>query len=89
MAIAQPNRSNKSVRRRIRGVNEFGVDAIEHQLRPPEHLEVSVLCDISPGEIEKSFTPFAMDGWTAKVDVSVSIDDHRDIEFPTRRRGVT
>ena len=69
--------------------HEAGIDAVEHELGPPEHLERASVIDVAPGEVDESVTTFAVNGVPSKVDLAVAVDGRVDLEFPLGIGGVT
>jgi len=67
--------------RRRRPLDELRLDAIEHQLRPPEHLEGVVRSDVSPRKIEESVATLAVNARSAKVERALVPYDI-DVDLP-------
>ena len=69
--------------------HEAWIDAVEHELGPPEHLECADVVNAAPGEVNESVAAFAMNGVPPKVDLAVGVDGGVDLEFPVGIGGVT
>ncbi len=86
MLVGQVDRRGKVATRDSRR-KRARLDAMEHELGSPEHLEVFEWSEIAPGDVEKTLTALAVDRGPSKVDQSVTVDDV-DIERPANLRGV-
>jgi hypothetical protein len=72
-----------------RVAHEVGIYAVEHEFGSPEHVEGTVVVDVSPSEVNEAITAFAMHGRSTEVDRAITLDDGADIEFPSGIGGIT
>src|SRR5215207_11444270 len=63
------------------GVDQPGVDAIEHELGAPEHLERPVGTDVSPRQVHEAVASLALYRGPAEVERIVAPDD-LDVDVP-------
>lgn len=68
--------------------DDIGIDAVQHQLGTTEHVEMTEPVEVSPREIQESFTTFALHRRTPEVERTISALDQIDVEFPVRGVGV-
>ncbi|MEP7201876.1 MAG: hypothetical protein ABI894_04655 [Ilumatobacteraceae bacterium] len=71
------------------GPDEFGIDAVETELGTAKHLEVSLVGDVAPCDVQKPVTAFTVDRWTSEVKIAVGIDDDVHLDLPPCRWFVT
>lgn len=61
-------------------------DIGEHQLGAPEHRECTVVVDVSPGQVDESFSAAALNCWPSEVVARVAFEN---LDFRLPNRGLT
>jgi len=87
--IGEPDRADQWALLLFSRGDEFGIDSIQHQLGPTEHLEGPVVVDVAPRQIKEPIATLAVNCRTPEVQRGVRSGHDADVEVPSGSSGIT
>lgn len=86
--VAEANGRLETGARAVGLLQEGGVDAAEHQLGSPEHVEAAVDADVAPRQVDEPAATSAVDGPATEIDSTIIGVYDVDVEFAAGVIGV-